>query len=493
MFILKQSNFLPVNTIILFSAVFVFCSLGLLFLFIVLKKNLQGKRIKIFAVWTAFGLITALLLYNAGFFGNYIDVQAAENKNYSREELVQDLKQLENIIMDENPLIFANREKLKSDFADSYSLIDEGMTELEFYRLINPLIADVNCGHTNLYISEALEKNREKKARFFPLQITLVNDELFILENDPKSGIKAGAKIKAINGLSSEQIIKKLITNISGDGNGEAKQRYIISRYFNSRFYDFVDNSDEFTVEYQNSEGNRITANLNAEYNSDYNLNSWSLHFEAYQDGNYYERKIFDNYALLDVNVFMQEKEEKFEPFLEDFFLELKEKEISKLIIDLRGNFGGNPFMSKKLLSYLVNKESKYFTEELPFLQRLLGFTDPIKFAKNNFEGEVVLITDGANFSTSAHFCAFFKYHKLGTLVGSRTGGSYICTDSSKDTVLTNTRLRLHYSTLAYELAVEGLPKNHGIEPDITTKNNINDIINKRDFQLERSLEVLGI
>jgi C-terminal processing protease CtpA/Prc len=189
----------------------------------------------------------------------------------------------------------------------------------------------------------------------------------------------------------------------------------------------------------------------------------------------------------------MQEKEEKFDSFLEDFFLDLKEKEIPNLIIDLRGNFGANPFMSKTLLSYLVNKETKYFTEDLPFLQRLLGFTDPIETAENNFDGKVVLLTDGANFSTAAHFTSFFKYNKLGTIVGRETGGSYVCTDSSKDMVLSNTRMRLHYSTLVYELAVEGMTKNTGIKPDITIKEDINDILNKKDPQLERAYEILGI
>jgi hypothetical protein len=490
-FSVNQSGILPVNTIILFALIFIFCSFILLFSFIVLRKKLKGKRIKIFGIWTIICLLAALILYNTGFFGSYIDVQAAQDKNYSREELVQDLKQIEKTIMDENPLIFADREELKADFLKSYDLIEDGMTELEFYRLINPLVVDINCGHTNLYISEALEKNREDKADFFPLEVTLINDELFVLEDDKKSGIKAGSKIKSINGLKSKIIIEKLIENISGDGAGEAKQRYIISKYFNSRFYDFVDNSEEFKVEYLNQDGNQVTANLKAEQNNSYNLTSWSLHFADYRDRNYYDSEIFNNYALLDLNIFMQEKEVKFDSFLEKFFLELKERDISNLIIDLRGNFGANPFMSKTLLSYLVSKETDYFTDDLPFLQRLLGFTDPIEAAENNFDGKVVLITDGANFSTAAHFAAFFKYNKLGTIIGRETAGSYICTDSSKDMVLKNTRMRLHYSTLVYELNVDGLPKNKGIEPDITIKEDINTILNNRDPQMERSLKLL--
>jgi len=134
---------------------FVFVSLIIVFLFFVFRRNLKGKRIKIFTLWTVLSLLATLILFNTGFFGSYIDVDAADSRRFSREELVQDLKQIERTIMDKNPLIFADREKLKVDFQNTYDLIEDEMTELEFYRLISPLIADINCGHTNLYISEA--------------------------------------------------------------------------------------------------------------------------------------------------------------------------------------------------------------------------------------------------------------------------------------------------------------------------------------------------
>ena len=38
-------------------------------------------------------------------------------------------------------------------FKDTYNSINKEMTELEFYRLMNPIIVKVNCGHTNLSLS----------------------------------------------------------------------------------------------------------------------------------------------------------------------------------------------------------------------------------------------------------------------------------------------------------------------------------------------------
>ena len=491
-FSMNKSSFLPIDKVILFPVIFILLSVILLLLFFVLKNKLQGKRIKILGGWVFVWLLVGFILFNTGYFGRFINVESANSIQHSKEELIHDLQQIENSIMKENPFFFADKNEIQKRFNLTYDKIEDEMTELEFYRLINPVIIDINCGHTNLSISKSLQQNREENARFFPLKVTLVNDELFFLE-DYNNEIKAGYKITSINGESSKQIIEKLIENISGDGIGETKQRYIISKYFSSRFYDFVDNSDIFTVEYINIDGDIDKVILDAKFNNRSNLNAWGIHSAPYKGGNYYDKIIYDNYAVLDLNVFMKEKENNFNDFLNEFFLDLKERKISKLIIDLRGNFGGSPKMSKKLLSYLINIETKYFSDDLPFLQRLLGFTDPIIPDENNFKGESVIITDGSNFSTAAHFISMVKYHKLGTLLGTKTGGSYVCTDSSKDIVLDNTRMRLHYSTLVYELEVEGLPKNTGIGPDIYVSQDINNLLSGKDLQMEQAFQVLKI
>ncbi len=488
MFSMNYFNALPVNTIFLYAVISVLLTIVLLLLLIVFRRKLKGKRKRILGVWTLVVVLVFIILSITGSFGRFVDVNATDNKEYSKGELIEDLQQVENCIMRENPLIFTDKEVLKKRFANTYDKIEDGMTELEFYRLINPLVVDVKCGHTNLSISRALQKNREETAKYFPLKVTLVDNKLYILEGNKSSGIKAGDQIKSINGRSSGQIIQILLDNISCDGDNDAKKRYIISKHFNSRFFDFVDNSNYFNVEYLDKTGDLKNTRLNAEYRSEFNSTAWGLHFSDYQDGNYYDSKIYNDYAVLVVRIFMPEKGEDFALFLDKFFSKLKEDHISKLIIDLRGNFGASHEMAKILLSHLVSKKTVYLTGKLPFLQNLLGFSKPIIPAENHFDGELIVLTDGANFSTAGHFCAIVKYHKLGILLGTRTAGSHICTDSSKDAVLNNTRMRFHYSTLVYQVAVEGLPANEGIEPDIEVKSTIDSILNNRDLQMESCL-----
>lgn len=359
--------------------------------------------------------------------------------------------------------------------------------------MINPIVTEVGCAHTNLSISEALVDNRENTAKFFPLKVTLVGNKLYMLESDMKNGINKGDEIKFINGKSSKEIIKILIKNISSDSYNEAKPRYIISQFFNNKFYDFVDNSYSFKVKFVNKNGILKTADLQAKYRKNFNTSAWALHFVNLNDKNYYNCKIYKNYAVLTVHVFMQEKNNKFDTFLDDFFSKLKEQNVSKLIIDVRGNYGGSPDMSKELLSHLITNKMEYFDSKLPIIYNLMGYNKPVSPSKPIFNGNIVTLTNGACFSTTGHFCSLIKYHKLGKLVGSETGGTYVCTDSSKDTILKHTGIRLHYSTLTYKVSVKGLSANKGIEPDIKISPSIEDILNNRDVQMERAIKELGL
>lgn len=156
------------------------------------------------------------------------------------------------------------------------------MTELQFYRLINPVVTAVHCGHTNLSISEELLIEREG-AMFLPIKVTLINDKLFALEDDVEAGLTAGDEIVSINGKSSKEIINQLISNTSGDGDSEAKSRYIISKHFNSKYYDFVDRSERFQVVRMNPQGIQKTMELKAKPRAAFNTTAWELHFTEYK------------------------------------------------------------------------------------------------------------------------------------------------------------------------------------------------------------------
>lgn len=461
-----------------------------IFLFLVIfRKKINFKKSLFYYVISI--VIIILFQFKFNYFWEKIDIENINTKKYSVMELKQDLKQLENYILNKNPLYFSDKKEIEKLFKDTYDSIKNEMTELEFYRLINPLIVKVNCGHTNVSISKYLVENRKETAKFLPLEVTLVNKELYVTE-DYGDKIKKGDKILSINGKGTNEIIDEILLNISADGINNAKKEYIISQFFNTKYYDFIDNSGKYTVEFSNEQNETYAVELEGVYNSKYNNTAWSLHFQNY-GSDYYSSDIFENYAVLNIKLFSEEKDNSFSEFLKDFFKKLNDNNISNLIIDIRGNYGGDPIMSRTLLSYFIKEEIPYFKSELTFLHKLFNYDKPIIPSENSYKGNVVLLTDGANFSTSGHFTAFFKYYKLGKIIGSKTSGSQVCTDSSVDSVLKNTKIRIRYSTMVYRVNADLETDNNGVDPDIEVKYSINDILNNNDIVMKKALDYLKV
>jgi C-terminal processing protease CtpA/Prc len=187
---------------------------------------------------------------------------------------------------------------------------------------------------------------------------------------------------------------------------------------------------------------------------------------EDYAGVEYYSYSINGKNATLTIRLFF-EGNKKFDSFLEEFFQKAKDEDIENLTIDVRGNFGGSPQMSKELLSYLVCKETTYFTEntKLPLLYKLQGLNEKILPKENNFAGSKTLIIDAGCFSTCGHFAAIFKTNDLGNVIGEPTGGGAVCTDGAKDIILRNTGIRLHCSQTLYEVAANESMRNT-VRPD---------------------------
>ncbi|MBE5960543.1 MAG: hypothetical protein E7256_04020 [Lachnospiraceae bacterium] len=402
-------------------------------------------KIKFFLIGEGIMAVTVMVLGVCGYFGKRVDVKNADTITFSKAALQRDLNQLETVLFEQSPMYYADRESLREMFVQAKQQIQENMTEEEFYRLINPLVVAVRCGHTNLSISKALQKNREQNAKFLPLKIQVEGNRLF----DGQSN----ERILSINGIPSEEIINTLLSNISHDGDNLAGAYYILNLYFPTKYYDFIEQPDEFVIQYQRKDGDIYFKVVDAEYNEEYNVDSWGLRMAQYAGEEYYSSAFSDDTATLRIKVFMEGKQ-SFSKFLEDFFAKVKELHLKKVVIDVRGNFGGDPRMAKELLSYLITQPFDYFKNDLSFLEKLAGYDKPVipKAEEVSFESE--LLMDGACFSTCGHFAAIYQAMGLGIVRGEKTGGGSICSDGSKDIVLYQTGLRLHYATKVFAVNV---------------------------------------
>jgi C-terminal processing protease CtpA/Prc len=67
--------------------------------------------------------------------------------------------------------------------------------------------------------------------------------------------------------------------------------------------------------------------------------------------------------ALLTVGSFSIERSQQYDTFLSASFQDMADKQIENLIIDVRGNGGGDPEFSADLIAYLMDEPFTYFSQ----------------------------------------------------------------------------------------------------------------------------------
>ena len=178
-----------------------------------------------------------------------------------------------------------------------------------------------------------------------------------------------------------------------------------------------------------------------------------------------------------------------FQSFIDSTFQVIKDKKISNLIMDLRGNDGGDPFCSSYLFSYLEPKPLPYFAE--PY-GKYAPLADPIPPAENSYTAKLYTLIDGSCFSTTGHFTALLKYHKIGHFVGSETGATYTCTGNVMYPTLKNTKLFLGTARVTrYSTAVENMDRKSGILPDYPFLKSQQDIVANKDAVLDYTISLI--
>jgi C-terminal processing protease CtpA/Prc len=215
-------------------------------------------------------------------------------------------------------------------------------------------------------------------------------------------------------------------------------------------------------------------------------------------------------------------------------FKSIKEKAIKNLILDMRHNSGGDIRIATQLLSYLadspynivndvksrlpnpsVNHFSRYFDTSItsnfnigyktgypengwrhidatPALGRIYG---PFPLAKEaHFNGNLVVLIDGATFSSGALFTAALKAQRRNVkFVGRETAGSEEgCNGMTiQELTLPNTKIVVDFPWMRVVSVAKNPVPGHGIMPDFYVNYTPEDVVTNNDLDLKKALLVV--
>jgi hypothetical protein len=412
---------------------------------------------------------------------------------YSISQLQEDFDRYVELIYKDHPMTFTDRTVLERTITARKKLLRDGMSAMEFYNVVAPAGAAVRCGHTRTYLSERGREYFNEHGLCLPFDIRVIDDSLYVYKDfTSDESVPRGSLILSINKHAAAGIIERMRASVHADGTNVTYKNYAINLFFARLFTLLYGGSEQFTLVIQEPEADEPVAKIVAALTPN---RSDRVDKERYPPKAGCRRlcmEFSDNnsYAVLTIRDFGNYGEaDAFRKPVGDFFARLTNTGTGALILDVRGNDGGDPYCSSFVASHLIDRPIRYF---VPGTVAYNDLVNPIPVPRHVFTGELYVLTDGWCFSSTGHLLSLLHCHRRGIFISEETGGSGTCTDASKEHVLKHTGLRLNLPRRTFTTSARCLPRGRGIPPDVEVQSTIRELIAGRDVVLETAVSLVG-
>ncbi|OQP59431.1 hypothetical protein A3860_37890 [Niastella vici] len=383
-------------------------------------------------------------------------------------------------------------------FDSCYNSIQDSMTVPEFFMLTNFAIAAMEDGHSNCRMARQFMKDYINNTKIFPAMVMFIHNRAFIYCCNQNSSL-AGAELTSINGHPIQQIVQRTFAYIPSDADIQSRKNWEVNENF-PFFYTLLYNEvDKFNITCKNEKGAIIKAVLQPDIFKNINCPAPFKRPEKYLQLTYMP----GNIAVLGIKTFLddflRQTGENFNHFLDSAFTDIRNKNVTKLLIDIRGNQGGNDGNGALLYAYLTQQPFMYYASQETVSGKFaaddnhpnLKWQQP---KQNSFAGKVYILANGRSFSASAEFSAIARSNKRALFMGEEVGGGYYGNTSGDEVFLTlpNSQLSCRIPLVKYTMAVKkDANEGRSILPEYPIYPTISDFINHTDSQLDRALEIV--
>ena len=425
---------------------------------------------------------------------NYITKIEFENRDknkfrkvFQKQQYLDDIDELAKTLTTVNPhpYKFMPKEKFWRIVEEKKNLISKNTTYSQFIWHCSELVANINCGHSGIPMYFEQESEMLPANLRFPIELFNINGKLYVADAlINKKKVKSGAEIHTINGKSNEEIIEDINKHVGSQGKvGNTAKRHL----FNWQSTAMIPYSFGFPKSYEiviKGKKEPIVLDMLETYQFQLkNLNSCKETFCLDFIG---EEK---NTALLSIQHwdFYGNRFSIIKKFIDDSFKKINKKNSNSLIIDVRGNGGGNSWATAYLLQYLAESPFTYF-KIAPSNDAKLK---PLTPFDNRFKGEIYFLTDGRSGSSTGQLLALAKHHNIGTIIGEESNGGIFYTGGQKMFCLTNTGVFYYVGRFTHVTNVDSISDKRGVSPHFYNVQTIEDYLRDVDTSLEYTMELI--
>lgn len=430
-------------------------------------------------------------------------------QSLSHQQAMEDISTLENNLKRYHAGLtrFTPSDSIDYYFELVKSRLSDDQEAADFYKEVTFLLNKVRCGHTRSSLPTTANDQFKNSHLFLPVSVTYLGDKLYIDDFLTSEGeLKKGEEILTINGLSIKEINRRIFDHHSSDGFVNTSKYRLTERYFRYYYQFYVSpEAQRYTLTLRSLDGKLRRATISGE--------NWEqlkrldkpfperavLDLEHRSDYSYMRIGTFGSYSLNNAGL-------DYNQFLEDSFQDLKRKGVKKLILDLRGNGGGDDNYGALLVSYFARESFRYF-ERIEVTDDYTGFGTVSRSGgrnlmtshkglsvwqpqANRFDGKVYVLTDGWSFSTCADVATVLHHHGWATFLGEETGGGYDGNTSgnSRTLRLPNSGININLPMWMYTTANIGHSfYGRGVIPDYPVVATPRQFVEGRDVVLEKA------
>jgi hypothetical protein len=270
------------------------------------------------------------------------------------KQLQNDVAVLQKTLQQNHPGLYwyATKASIDSAFKALEESAKDSLTELSFHNNIARMLATIECGHTAVRFSKQYVKYLiESRYPMFPLYLYNWENHLYVLKNmhSNDTNLIRGLEVSAINHISAQQIIDSLYQYISADANNHWFKAQVMSNNFPAWYKMIFGLDTMYQIQYidtlgiqretsiKNYSPKEDTVHQQAKISKAYPLPSKRI--SALEQKRSLRIDSLHRFAYMHVSSFSGGR---LRGFFRRSFRDLHKMKIPNLIIDVRGNGGGN-------------------------------------------------------------------------------------------------------------------------------------------------------
>lgn len=441
---------------------------------------------------------------------NYMLV--AQNKQdsvYESYEMIQDFEYLHTHLQFNHPGFYkyTNQTVWDSVYKSTLNKLKEPMSDVSYRLILRKYLSYVKCGHTQVMPSSQSLKNYNKRKHFsVPFKVKFLANKLIVTENHSNdSNLLKGTEIKSINGILANQIIDNIYSIQNADAGLLSMKNYYGAAQFATYFNAFHGEDSVFKLECILKNGEAKNMVVKQKPKDSKTIKSKKINLKINQtlfnqpNANFRICKGDTQAAILKITGFQINNASK---LYQRAFEKMQNENVKYLILDLRGNGGGNIMDAAELISYITKdtfsygfvrgkqgltyrqyanqKTAYYFSRIMLDLfgnkkevnnQYYYQFAYDQKYLnkKNRFEGAIFCLIDNGSFSAASFVAAYAKHKAKAIMVGTETAGTesgcYAVNTPILELPVTKNYIRIPHYQFKHNLPVPD--SGRGVLPDI--------------------------